>query len=85
LTPASSWGGDDAICEADRPCAGTCERYVPPFKFTSDILFTLALCATGLLRNAFPGVPFLSVLGKTPHVPPHPMDEAAARGGVSLQ
>ena len=38
LPPASSWGSwgsDDAICEADRPCAGTCERYVPPFEFTA--------------------------------------------------
>ena len=38
LPPASCWGGNDAICEADRPCVGTCERYVPPFEFTERYL-----------------------------------------------
>ena len=68
LTPASSWGSEDVIGEAGRPGAGTFERYVPPFEFTSDMLFTLALCATGTLRHAFPGIPFLSMRGKTPLV-----------------
>jgi hypothetical protein len=41
-------------------------QYAPPFDLTSDMLFALALCPTRPLRRAFPGVPFLSLLGRTP-------------------
>jgi hypothetical protein len=41
-------------------------QYAPPFDLTSDMLFALALCPTRPLSQAFPGVPFLSLVGKTP-------------------
>jgi len=41
-------------------------HYAPPFDLTSDILFVLALCPTTPLHQAFPGVPFLSLVGHTP-------------------
>jgi hypothetical protein len=41
-------------------------QYAPPFELTSDMLFVLALCPTAPLHQAFPGVPFLSLVGKTP-------------------
>ena len=44
------------------------ERYRPPFVLTSDMLFLIALARTRDLQHSFPGVPFLSVLGRTPLV-----------------
>jgi hypothetical protein len=41
-------------------------QYAPPFHLTSDMLFVLALCPSRPLRRTFPGVPFVSLLGKTP-------------------
>jgi hypothetical protein len=41
-------------------------RYLPPFDLTSDMLFALALCPTAPLRRSFPGVPFVSLRGRTP-------------------
>ena len=64
LTVANSWGSEDV------EDAGTdvFAQFGPPFDLTADLLFTLALCPTPPLRRAFPGVPFLSVLGRTPLV-----------------
>jgi hypothetical protein len=39
-------------------------RYRPPFVLTSDMLFLLALARTMDLQRGFPGVPFLSILGR---------------------
>jgi hypothetical protein len=76
LTPATSWGGDDAArpgepvegardaVEAGRPDA--LADYQPPFEVTADLLVVPALCPTAPLRRAFPSVPFLSLLGRTP-------------------
>jgi hypothetical protein len=44
------------------------ERYRPPFVLTSDMLFVVALTRTVDLQRSFPGVPFLSVLGRVPLV-----------------
>jgi hypothetical protein len=73
LTPATSWGHEDLAGRAE-PATGAegaagrdiLAAYRPPFEFTSDMLFVPALCPTGPLRRAFPGVPFLSLLGRTP-------------------
>ena len=48
--------------------AGIFARYGPPFDLTSDMLLALALCSTAPLREAFPSMPFLSLLGRTPLV-----------------
>lgn len=40
----------------------------PPYDLTSDFLFVSGLAATDPLRRFFPGIPFLSVFGKTPLV-----------------
>lgn len=45
---------------------GVFAQYRPPFDLTSDMLVGLALCPTVPLRRNFPGVPFLSVRGRTP-------------------
>ena len=60
LTATSSWGSGRT--------AAIFDRYAPPFELTTDMLFALALCPTAPLRRTFPGVPFLSLLGKTPLV-----------------
>jgi hypothetical protein len=44
------------------------ERYRPPFVLTSDMLFVMALAPTRHLQRSFPGVPFVSILGRTPLV-----------------
>ncbi len=44
------------------------ERYRPPYELTSDMLLVVALAPTRNLRCTFAGVPFLSVLGRTPLV-----------------
>jgi hypothetical protein len=87
LTPATSWGGDDAArpgepvegardaVEAGRPDA--LADYQPPFEVTADLLVVPALCPTAPLRRAFPSVPFLSLLGRTPR--PRPTPPAPAR------
>ena len=41
---------------------------MPPLALTADVLFVAALCPTAPLRSAFPDVPFLSLLGRTPLV-----------------
>jgi hypothetical protein len=41
-------------------------HYQPPFDLLSDMIFVAALCPTGPLRQAFPGVPLLSIFGRTP-------------------
>jgi hypothetical protein len=41
-------------------------QYRPPFDLTSDMLLVMALCPSMPLRQTFPGLPFLSLLGKTP-------------------
>jgi hypothetical protein len=76
LTPATSWGGDDAtrpgelvggagdVVGAERPDA--LAAYRPPFEVTAGLLVVPALGPTAPLRRAFPGVPFLSLLGRTP-------------------
>ena len=43
-------------------------QYAPPFDLSSDMLLAMALCDAAPLRAAFPGVPFLSILGTTPLV-----------------
>jgi hypothetical protein len=43
-------------------------RFHPPFDLTSDMLVLIALGRTAGLRDAFPHVPFLSFLGRTPLV-----------------
>jgi hypothetical protein len=59
LTPASPRrGGTWAIFD----------HYSPPFVLTADMLLALALARTAPLRRAFPDVPFLSALGRTPLV-----------------
>lgn len=40
----------------------------PPYNLTSDMMLAAAFCPTEPLRRAFPDVPFLSILGKTPLV-----------------
>ena len=40
----------------------------PPYDLVSDMMFAVALCPTRAMRRAFPGVPFLSLFGKTPLV-----------------
>ena len=62
LTPATSWGAEEPLGAAGDVFA----RYGPPFDITADLLFGLALCPSGPLRRAFPGVPFLGLLGRTP-------------------
>jgi hypothetical protein len=42
--------------------------YQPPFAMTLDALFCVAWCSVAPLKETFPGVPFLSLLGKTPLV-----------------
>ena len=42
--------------------------YIPPFSMTVDALFCVAWCPVAPLKDAFPAVPFLSILGKTPLV-----------------
>jgi hypothetical protein len=66
LTPATSWGGDQSGTAG--PADDVSAQYAPPFEFTSDMLFLLALGPTTPLRRAFPAVPFLSALGRTPLV-----------------
>ena len=41
-------------------------RYHPPFDLIADLLFVAALARAGDLRGAYPGVPFVSILGRTP-------------------
>jgi hypothetical protein len=43
-------------------------EYGPPFDLRSDMLFAAALAPAGPLRATFPGVPFLSLAGRTPLV-----------------
>ena len=38
----------------------------PPFDLTADMLFVAGLAPTQPLRRSFPGVPFLSLFGRTP-------------------
>lgn len=66
LTPATSWGKEPPSTPGGVAVADVFARYAPPFDLTSDLLFALALGRTAPLRQAFPGVPFLSCLGKTP-------------------
>ena len=40
----------------------------PPFDLTSEMLFVTAFAGTNPLRRTFPGVPFLSLVGRTPLV-----------------
>jgi hypothetical protein len=40
--------------------------YQPPYELTADFLFVTALARTVPLQKSFPGIPFLSILGKTP-------------------
>src|SRR5829696_5279600 len=42
------------------------EQFRPPFDLRADMLLAVALCPTAPLLERFPGVPFLSVLGRTP-------------------
>jgi hypothetical protein len=42
------------------------EVLAPPYDLRSDMLLAVALCATGPMLEAFPGVPFLALGGKTP-------------------
>jgi hypothetical protein len=42
------------------------EVLAPPYDMRSDMLLAVALCPTGPMRTAFPGVPFMSVRGRTP-------------------
>ncbi|HET9495999.1 MAG TPA: hypothetical protein VFR15_17360 [Chloroflexia bacterium] len=42
------------------------EVLAPPYDMRSDMLLAVALCPTGPLRAGFPGVPFMSVRGRTP-------------------
>jgi hypothetical protein len=51
---------------ADKDPASVVEQYRPPFVLTSDIVLVVALAPTGPLRRDFPGVPFLSLLTRTP-------------------
>jgi hypothetical protein len=57
-----------AVEHARSDVSAPVERYRPPFVLTSDMLFVLALAPTRDLQRGFPGVPFLSVLGRTPLV-----------------
>lgn len=43
-------------------------EYQPPYDLTSDILVAFSLLPTAPLRHAFPGTPFLSLLGRTPGI-----------------
>lgn len=72
----STYRSDDEAVTLDQSRAGVDQQsgsesnifaeYGPPFDLTSDMLFALALCHTRPLSLAFPSVPFLSLLGKTP-------------------
>jgi hypothetical protein len=66
----TSWGAEEGSLEPAPPGApdDIFARYAPPFDVTSDMLLVAALCPTAPLRAAFPSIPFLSVLGKTPLV-----------------
>lgn len=41
-------------------------RYIPPYDLTADMVFTLGFIPSGNVKDTFPGVKFLSVLGKMP-------------------
>src|SRR3712207_5364795 len=43
-------------------------EYSPPFDLTADMLFVMAAVPTRPMRQTFPRVPFLSMLGNTPLV-----------------
>jgi hypothetical protein len=62
LTLASSWGSEELGDQETDVLA----RYGPPFDLASDLLFALALAPTAPLRCTFPGVPFLTLFGRTP-------------------
>src|SRR5438045_3794312 len=40
----------------------------PPFDLASDMLFVACFVSTAPLRRTYPGIPFLSLLGRTPLV-----------------
>jgi hypothetical protein len=42
------------------------EVLAPPYDMRSDMLLAVALCPTGPMRTAFPGVPFMSMRRRTP-------------------
>jgi hypothetical protein len=58
--------GHTAAAPSDASLAA--ERYRPPFVLTSDMLFVIAFARAGDLQRSFPGVPFISILGRTPLV-----------------
>ena len=45
---------------------GIFATYGPPFDLRADLLLAAALAPTAPLRATFSGVPFLSLLGRTP-------------------
>jgi len=66
VTTAQSRENAPTSSQVSREMSDIFAQYAPPFDLTSDMLFVLALCPTRLLSQAFPGVPFLSLVGKTP-------------------
>lgn len=62
------WPHMEVIKGANGVSVHPLDFYRPPFDLLSDMIFVAALCPTGPLRRAFPGLPFVSLGGRTPLV-----------------
>jgi hypothetical protein len=58
--PNAALSGTPAVVTRDG------EVLASPYDLRSDMLLAVALCPTGPMRRAFPGIPFLSMRGRTP-------------------
>lgn len=67
LTGKAAHNGNSKAAEANA-ISYLFSLYTPPIDLTSDMLLAATLCPTGPLKQAFPEVPFLSLLGRTPLV-----------------